>query len=370
MLAACASLGGCGTVGPPPLREVSFPEARPPGIGADSSVAALPGWVGEDHIAALQAFEVDCNAGRRPDLRALCAAAATIPVADDSQARRFLESNFRARWLGGGGVLTAYFAPEYPARTAPDDTFSAPVRQRPEDLVTLDLGRFDPALAGRKISGRVAGGSFVPYDDRGMIESAPALTPIAWMRPEDLFFLQIQGSGTLVMADGRGVKLAYAASNGRPFVGIASILRDRGLLADSDTSGEAIRRWLADHRGPEADAMMRQDPRYVFFKALPDDREPAGAAGVPLVPGRAVAVDPAFHAMGALLWIDAESPALAGAKASYQRMVVALDSGGAIKGAVRADLYMGSGAAAGAEAGRVRHTLNLYELVPMGQATP
>ncbi len=290
---------------------------------------------------------------------------------DEAAARYFLEANFRPQKVGDHGLLTAYFAPEYEARPRRAPPYTAPVRERPGDLVMLDLGLFDASLAGKTISGRVADGVFAPYDDRATIEATPVDSPIAWMKPEDLFFLQIQGSGILKMPDGRRAKVTYAASNGRPFVGIAATLRDRGALAETDTSGEAIRHWLADHRGPEADEVMRQNPRYVFFRAAPDDgREPSGAAGAALIPGRALAVDPSMHPLGAVFWIDAQSPALAGAFPSYQRLAVAMDVGGAIKGAVRADLYTGSGPAAGVEAGRVRHVLNLYELTPVAPPTP
>jgi membrane-bound lytic murein transglycosylase A len=185
------------------------------------------------------------------------------------------------------------------------------------------------------------------------------------MRPEDLFFLQIQGSGVLTFEDGARLKALYAANNGRPFVGVANAMRDRGLLARENTSGEAIRAWLADHRGPAADEIMRLNPRYAFFSLAPDDgRQPVGAANIPLPPGRAVAVDPAFHGMGEVLWLDAEAPILAGAFPTYRRLVLSLDTGGAIKGDLRADLYLGLGARAGAEAGRVRHTLRMFRLVP------
>ena len=192
------------------------------------------------------------------------------------------------------------------------------------------------------------------------------ITPdaLAWMRPEDLFFLQIQGSGTLVFPDGARAKAAYAADNGRPFTAIARPMVERGLLAPGRASGDAIRAWLAAHAGPEAQAVMRLNPRYVFFALSADDgRQPAGAAGVPLPPGRALAVDPARHGYGELYWIDASAPALAGAFPAYRRLAVALDVGGAIKGEVRADLYMGRGELAGREAGRVRHALRMYRAV-------
>ena len=157
----------------------------------------------------------------------------------------------------------------------------------------------------------------------------------------------------------------FAASNGRPYVAIGRAVIERGLLAPAAASASAEHDWLAAHRGAEAEAMMDLDPRYIFFHLAPDaDVEPRGAAGAPLLPGRSVAVDPATHPWFELLWLDADAPTLTGAKPDYRRLVVALDAGGAIKGPVRADLYLGRGAAAGDEAARVRHRLRLYRIVP------
>jgi membrane-bound lytic murein transglycosylase A len=190
------------------------------------------------------------------------------------------------------------------------------------------------------------------------------------MRPEDLFFMQIQGSGRLRMPDGRRLKASFTASNGRPFIAIANILLSRGALTAADLSAQAVHAWLAAHRGSEADEVMRQDPRYVFFKMAADDGlEPTGSAGITLIPGRSLAVDPTAHAMGGLYWIDATAP-LNGAVSTYRRLALALDTGGAIKGEVRADLYIGSGAEAGLEAGRVRHALTLYVIAPVSAPEP
>ena len=234
--------------------------------------------------------------------------------------------------------------------------------------VKLDLSRWNPPPAGTRITGRIRNGWLEPYPDRdGIVRSSPE-TVLAWMKPEDLFFLQIQGSGVLTYPDGRQVKAAYAIGNGKRFVGIATTLRDRGLLADRNTSGDRIHAWLAANRGAAADAIMALNPSYVFFTLAPyDGAEPAGAAGIPLPAGRAIAVDPGAHRYGALYWIDGVAPALAGAFPAYRRLAIALDTGGAIRGAVRADLYMGTGDAAGAEAGRVKHTLKMYRLVPLGE---
>jgi membrane-bound lytic murein transglycosylase A len=323
----------------------------------------LPGWAEEDHVAALRAFRETCS--RDPGLAVPCAEARTVPSSREA-ARRFFEAQFVAQPVGDGaaGLLTAYFSPEYPARRAPDAEFSAPLRARPADLLTVDGGQLDPAQAGRRVGARQVDGRLEPYPARAEIERR-APEALAWLRPEDLFFLQIQGSGALAFPDGSRLRAVYAGDNGRPFVGIARVMRERGLLADNQTSGDVIRRWLAEHRGAEAQAVMNENPRYVFFALQPDDgREPAGAAGLPLPAGRAVAIDPTHHDYGGVMWIDARAPALAGAFPAYRRLVMALDTGGAIKGPVRADLYLGRGDRAGAEAGRVRHELRMFRLVP------
>jgi membrane-bound lytic murein transglycosylase A len=338
-------------------------------------LTVLTGWEAEDHAAALAAFRETCAAARDPAMAQVCRSARAIGPLDGERSRRFLEANFRAERLAGEGVLTAYFSPEYSARHRRSDEFSAPLRAKPADLKMVDAGTFDPSQSGRRTAALDSGrGPLTPYPDRTAIESAPPDKALAWMRPEDLFFLQIQGSGVLTFDDGKRMKAVYAANNGWPFLGIANPMRDRGLLARDNTSAESIRGWLADHRGQEATAIMQLNPRYAFFSLIPDDgRQPAGTANIPLPPGRALAVDPAFHAMGDYLWIDASAPLLAGAFPTYRRLALALDTGGAIKGEVRADLFLGVGPTAGLEAGRVRHTLRLFRLVPRaipGDAQP
>jgi membrane-bound lytic murein transglycosylase A len=331
--AACLILAACATPHGP------VPKPEPP---RRLELSELPGWSAEDHVAAFDAIRETCAAARDPLVDPICRRARNAGPLPRSAARTFLETEFQAAPSPGTGVLTAYYAPAYQARRRPDAEFSAPLRPRPADL-----------------------GQLTPYPDRAAIEARPADDALAWLRPEELFFLQVQGSGVLTFEDGRRMKALYAANNGLPFVGIANPMRDRGHLPRDGTSAEAIRAWLAAHRGPQAYEIMRLNPRYAFFTLAPDDgKPPAGAAGVPLPAGRAIAVDPAFHRYGEVYWIDADAPLLAGAFPAYRRLVIALDTGGAIKGDVRADLYLGQGAAAGVEAGRVRHTLRLYRLVP------
>ena len=375
-LAACASTEAPEPLAPPRAPALGEPSAppepyayAPPPIArapGPIELAQLPGWTQDDHAQALLAYEQGCGAAHAPELALACRRARGMGALDEDQARIYLETHFRARLIGADGLLTAYFAPEYEARASQRGEFTAAVRAKPDDLVVLDLGAFDATLAGRKLDLRLVDGRIEPYADRAEIEAENLGQPVAWMRPEDLFFLQIQGSGVLQLPDGRRLKASFSASNGRPFVGLANVLRQRGALAADNTSGDAIHAWLADHRGPEADEVMHADPRYIFFHLAPDDgAEPAGSAGLPLVPGRALAVDPVWRPMGGFYWIDAQAPRLTGAQTRYQRLAMALDIGSAIKGPVRADLYLGRGAAAGLEAGRVRHSLALYQLEPV-----
>ena len=337
-----------------------------PAAGGDgvSSLANLPGWADDDHAAAFAAFRAGCGVATDPATAAVCARARAVGQANERTARAFLESNFRPVILAGPGLLTGYFAPEYPARNTPQGEFTAALRGRPADLLG---GASDATAPGGHGPARQQGedGHTWPYPDRAGIELTPAMDALAYMRPEDLFFLQIQGSGALVFPDGRRLKASYAADNGRPFVPIASAMIRRGLLEPDRASASAIRAWLHAHAGAEAQSVMDLDPRYVFFSLSPDDgREPTGAAGLPLTPGRSIAVDPAWHGYGGLFWIDAAAPTLRGAMRNYRRLVVALDTGSAIRGDVRADLYLGRGEQAGLEAGRVRHTLLMVKLVP------
>ena len=366
-LAACASqpLPAPGPGLPPPVAQPA-PAPAPAPYALGVPLAQLPGWAEEDHAAALDAVRAACP--RSPALTAICDELQRIRLAGRDGARQYLESRFVAQPVAnapeGPGLLTAYFSPEYTARTVPDAVYSAALRARPTDLLTVDGAQLDPTLAGRRVGARSVNGRVESYPPRGEIEARGG-EALAWLTPEDLFFLQIQGSGSLVFPDGSRRRAVYAGDNGRPFVGIARVMRERGLLADNQTSGDAIRAWLAAHRGPEAQAVMNENPRYVFFALQADDgSEPAGAAGISLPAGRTIAVDPVHHRYGELFWIDGQAPALAGAFPVYRRAVAALDTGGAIKGPVRADLYMGRGAAAGAEAGRVRHQLRMHRLVP------
>jgi len=368
VLASCASTPPAvpnrpPVVAPPPVPDASAPVPD----GADSPVR-LAGWDNEDFVAAFDAYLRSCGVARDPAGARQCGRALDLqrtsrPVTP-ALARAFFETGFSvvpARTPDGReGLLTSYFAPEYSASHSQTAEFDMPVLARP-----LDLERTSGGVVQRRPDGSTG-----PYADRAAIEAAaaagsPSAPVLAWMRAEDLFFLQIQGSGYLTFEDGTTGRAAYAADNGRPFVGIARPMEQQGLLPRNGTSGEAIRAWLAAHRGREARAITALNPRYIFFDLQPDDGgDPAGAAGVPLTARRSIAVDPASWAWGDLVWIDADDGNLKGAHAAYRGLVMALDTGSAIRGPVRADFYMGRGQAAGAEAGTVRHPLRMWRLVP------
>lgn len=355
-LAACATTPVAPPVPPAPGPSGPSPTPGPAPAPEGLSPATLPGWNDEDHLAAFEAWATGCTVARDAAARTQCDRAMHIkqtskPVTP-SMARAFFESGFTVVAAqtadGGPGLLTSYFAPEYTARRTPDAEFDMPVLPRPAGWTRGDVGAV-----------------------RADIEAAPReeleAEALAWMRAEDLFFMQIQGSGYLTFEDGSTARAAYAADNGRPFTGIARPMAEQGLLPANGTSGEAIRAWLAAHRGPEARAIMALNPRYIFFAVDPDDGgHPNGAAGIPLTARRSIAVDPAHWRYGDLVWISADGGNLVGARASYQGLVVALDTGSAIRGPVRADFYMGRGEAAGEEAGAVRHPLRMWRLVPRG----
>ena len=303
-------------------------------------MARLPGWGAENHASAFAAVRTACADRPRSGRSGVCAEALARGPLGEAAARAFLERRFRAAPIDGEGLLTGYFSPSYEARNAAGGEFTAPVRPTPAS----------PADA----------------PDRAAIERSSAPDALAWMRPEDLFFLQVQGSGVLTFADGTRRRAAFAGSNGQPFVAIARRMVADGLIAPAEASAGHVHDWLAAHRGPQAQAVMDLDPRYIFLRLTPDDGgEPQGASGAALIPGRSLAVDPAHHAYFELLWVDAHGGALTGAHPNYQRLAVALDRGGAILGPARADLFVGSGPVAGEEAARIRHTLHLYRVVPV-----
>jgi membrane-bound lytic murein transglycosylase A len=337
----------------------------------------LPGWQDDDAAAALPALLKSCRAigGRKDDAplgldmiaadwRALCAQAGTVAP---EQAHAFFEARFvpfRASNNGTKeGLFTGYYEAELKGARQPDATHATPLYRRPPDLVDVDLGAFRPSLKGERIAGKIAGGHLVPYADRRAIE-AGALAgqglELAWVDdPVDAFFLAVQGSGRIVLDDGSVMRIGYDGQNGWPYVTIGRVLADQGVPKD-DITMPYLRRWIAEH-GADGTALMDRNPSYVFFKELKGDG-PVGAQGVALTPGRSAAIDRSFLALGTPVWIDTSDPVEAGGR--LRRLFVTQDTGGAIRGPVRADLFFGYGEDAANHAGLLKGRGSLWVLIP------
>lgn len=272
---------------------------------------------------------------------------------------------------GAGTVLfTGYYEPLLSGSLEPSRTYPVPVHSRPSDLVDIDLSLFDPELRGRRITGRLTGRSVVPYSERSQIrlrdDFNAVAPPIAWLRDEvDLFILQIQGSGRIALPDGSDMSVRFDSSNGLPYRSIGRLLIDSGAIAPEDMSMQAIRDYLV--RNPErATAVMDHNPRYIFFKK--SSGGPYGALGEPLTPLRSIAVDPSLFPMASLAYIHTPLAVVAATGdilrwQPHSGFALAQDSGSAIKGPGRADLFWGHGQEAEIGAGHLKHPGRLYFLV-------
>jgi membrane-bound lytic murein transglycosylase A len=274
------------------------------------------------------------------------------------------------------GLFTGYYEPELRGSRTRNGAFTTPLLARPSDLVSVDLGQFRPDWRGQRIAGRVAAeGKLVPYPERRIIEAeaagpvSPLRTPIVFVDdPVDAFFMEIQGSGRIRLPDDRVIRLTFDGQNGLPYKAIGKLLIERGTLEKGKASMQAIRGWIAQN--PEAGAaLMDENTSYIFFKEKPIEDPslgPPGAQNVVLTPGRSLAVDLAIHGLGVPMFIAA-SPPQDGTPA-FQRLMIAQDTGGAIVGPVRGDVFWGSGPVAGETAGLMTSKGQMFVLVPRALA--
>jgi peptidoglycan lytic transglycosylase A len=382
-LALAATLAACAPETPRP----TAPELRL----ARVDIARLPGWSEDQTAAALPALLKSCErlmkqppdkpvgpdalAGTVADWQAPCAAAARLPPGDDRAARAFFEGEFQPYAASDGGnpdgLFTGYFEPELDGARQPDASHAVPLYRRPDDLVTVDLGEFRADLKGDSIAGRVVDGALKPYYsyqeiDQGVL--AGRGLELVWVAdPIDAFFLHIQGSGRVRFADGTMQRVGYAAKNGRPFVAIGKVLLDSGDLPKGGVSMQSIRDWLRAHPD-RAKSIMYQNPSYIFYAAIEGDG-PVGAEGVALTAGRSLAVDRKLLALGLPVFLDTTWPdGTPEAGRPFRRLMIAQDTGGAIKGAVRGDVFFGTGEAALEYAGRMKQKGRYYLFLPRAVA--
>lgn len=380
-------------------RNLPEPETQPapqPAVTAEGprftriAFGDLPGWDDDDQSAALGAFQISCRIIlRRPvaapldrggrfgtvgHWRDVCGAAVDLPLDDAGAARAFFERHFNAWQVAKpdgdtNGLFTGYYEPELAGSLTPDARHDVPLYRLPEDLVVADLGAFDDALDGRRLVGRVADGRFAPYYDRAAIADGVLDgrgLELLWVDdPVDAFFLQIQGSGRVRLPDGRVLRVGYAGANGRPYRSIGKVLIDQGEMKPEEVSLQSLRAWLAAHPDRMV-SILDQNPSYVFFRLLDDDG-PLGAMGAVLSPGRSLAVDRSMLPLGAPVWLDASYPAGVGAlsETPLRRLMIAQDTGGAIKGAVRGDVFWGPGDFAELVAGRMKERGSYAVLLPL-----
>ncbi|MBR0682970.1 murein transglycosylase [Roseomonas eburnea] len=380
---------------PPLLRPVSFED--------------LPGWPSDGHAEILPALHASCAAIRpmRPDyalggqgeaalragsastwqticleLRALERDLPRPPRRGAGRAherrvaawqaerhlavRRFLEARFEA-FAAGSGIMTGYYEPILRGATEPSEVFRTPLHARPPELAEL------PVIGNpmRRRYGMMVEGRLEPFPDRAAIDTG-ALEgrglELVWVDdPADAFFLHIQGSGRVILPSGEMIRVGFAGHNGRGYVSIGRLLIERGEIAREQMSMQALRAWLATAGHERATELLRGNPSYVFFRrveGLAPDQGPIGALGVPLTPQRSVAVDRAFIPLGLPMFVTVRDPAARRDTPPAGRLVVAQDTGGAIRGPARTDFFWGWGPEAGDRAGRMRDEAEVFLLLP------
>jgi membrane-bound lytic murein transglycosylase A len=373
------AVGDISTVPPEPLK---FPDTALEPIDWN----ALDGWAMDDHAAAFATFLASCRpllrtvlpkAETRPMYLALthaCRQALAVGRVATEQARAFFERNFRPLRItklgDSAGLLTGYYEPIVDGSRFPTGIFKVPIYRRPRDLVPplRSIGSGFPNK-GQSLR-RTSNGDLVPYYDRGEILDG-ALDgqhlEICWIKdPTEALLIQTQGSARVRLEDGTMLRINYDAHNGYPYVPVGRILIERKLIPREEMSVERIREWM--RANPEsAEEVRRQNRSFVFFRitGLSDDDEAIGAQGVPLTPGRSIAVDNSMHVYGTPFFIQAGVPLANGKQtASFERLMIAQDTGSAIVGPARADIYWGAGDLAGQIAGRLRHPGRFVMLVP------
>jgi membrane-bound lytic murein transglycosylase A len=379
---------------PPRIAERALPYPKldlPPEISGSQYFplrwSDIPGWNDDDQLAAYQTFRASCKPiaaqhDAPPDSRALavtlrepCRAARGTEISDGAGARAFFEQNFVpveiARLGQDAGFVTGYYEPIIEGSRTENEVYSVPVYRRPSNLFMRGYSQASPDLPNKgQVFRKIGRRKLVPYYDRGEIEDGVLdgrSIEIVWLKDQtDLLFAQIQGSARILLPDGSTVRINYDSYNGYPFTAVGRILVERGIFSKEEISMQKIREWMEAH--PDgAKELRRQNRSYVFFREvqLSDKEEAIGAQGIPLTPGRSIAVDKSLHVYGTPFFIAGELPIESErSKTPFRRLMIAQDTGSAITGPARADLYFGAGQEAGKVAGRLKSNMRFVMLVP------
>ncbi len=352
---------------------------------APRSFAEIDGFAGDDHLDAFRVFARQAAAvlERRLPLRPARAAAAALlevfrtalaeSVSTPTAARRFFEAHFEAFAVAPTpGFVTGYYEPVVAGALVPSAQFRAPILARPGDLVTLPQGASLPGRPELSATRRLPDRRLVSYPERAEIEAhLDRFQPIVWLEdPIEVFLVQVQGSARVVLPDGRQIRLVYAGGNGWPYTSIGAILVERGEIAPSEMGLAALKAWVRRHGqnpGEAGAALLHANKSYVFFAIDPQLREADGAlggAGVSLTPLRSMAVDRAIWSYGLPFWLDGDLSWQGDEPTPFSRLMIAQDTGSAIVGPARADIFFGSGATAGERAGAVHHPCEFVVLLP------
>ena len=365
----CAACPACPPAATVPPAAAPFSRVLQPANWTD-----LPGWKEDDLAAAWPAFMASCRGvASRPhgaSWKRVCDLARTADGKAGNDPRRFFETQLKPYAIqaadgNAGGLVTGYYEPLLRGSRTRTKGFEQPVRGVPEDLLTIDLSALFPELKDKRVRGRLEGNKVVPYWSRAEIaargDKLPSRTLLYVDDAVELFFLQVQGSGRVSLPDGTLARLNYADQNGYPYQSIGRVLVDRGELKLEEASMQGIQAWARANPG-RLQELLNANPSYVFFREVPNSKEgPVGALGVPLTAERSIAVDPRSVPLGAPVFLATTRP---NSSKPLNRLVLAQDTGGAIKGAVRADFFWGFGKEAGEQAGRMKQSGRMWVLLP------
>ena len=377
LLSACASTpqetASPVTLAPPKLTPVPY--------------ADLPGWGADEFDGLSAAYQKSCDRlSKAPPEKSMgadprwgeyapwqnaCRAFSSVNKESPDDIRTFFETNFIPHEVAGEkgteGLFTGYYESSLQGSRTRHDEYQTPLRARPDDLVMVDLGQFREELKGQRIAGRVIEGNLKPYETHAEINAGklpPAQDkPLVWVDdPADAFFVQVQGSGLVELDDGTLMRVGYAGQNGHPYYAVGRELVKRGVMKKDEVSMQSIRGWMEKNPG-EARSLMETNPSYVFFQETKGEG-PVGGEGVALTPERSLAVDRSLLAYGMPVWLSAAPPSEG--EPEINRLMIAQDTGGAIRGAVRGDVFWGHGPAAEARAGVMKSKGRYWILLPKG----